>query len=161
MTPEESQFSEIPDDWDRLDDPPIPERDEMDEPLQVGPQEPPVLLLIAAAWGDLVCLLGMSAGLLLALVVCGYSVSVAGLPWLLALAALWWATTCAVLVLVRRGTPGMLLAGVAFADQVPPHRLARVVGAASLLAVLVGIPAILGPRASLLRLASGQPLALA
>ncbi|MCP4900386.1 MAG: hypothetical protein GY906_25755 [bacterium] len=162
MTPEDMQFTEIPKDWDCLDDPPASDTaDTTEDSSAIESQEPPLLLMVAAAWGDLVCLLGMSAGLLLALVVCGYQVSVAGFPWMLAVAALWWGASCAVLVLVKRCTPGMLLAGIAFAHQVAPQRLLKVVGTAALLALLAGIPAILGPRASLLRLASGQSIALA
>jgi hypothetical protein len=161
MTFENTPSSEIPEDWDRLNEPPESEVLEDEEPVDSGIQEPPVLLLVASAWGDLVCLLAMSAGILLALVICGYAVSTASLPWMLALAAAWWACSSAILVLVRRGTPGMLLAGIVFSAQVAPHRLARVVGAATFLAFLAGIPALLGPRASLLRLASGQPLSLA
>ncbi len=161
MTFENSPSPEIPEDWDRLSEPPESEILEDEDSGGDGFQDPPILLLVASAWGDLVCLLAMSAGSLLALVVCGYAVSSASLPWMLALAAAWWACASAILVLVRRGTPGMLLAGVVFSAQVAPHRLAKVVGAASFLALLAGIPALLGPHASLLRLASGQPLTLA
>lgn len=162
MNSEDLRSTEMPHDWDRLAEPPdsiATDEEVLESPVESG--DPPILLLVAAAWGDLVCILAMSAAILGATVVSGYSVSAVSLLWMAALAICWWACSSAILVLIRRGTPGMLLAGVLFEVQVPPHRLSRVVLAASVLALLVGVPAIIGPRSSLLRLASGSPLCLA
>lgn len=128
-------------------------------PEPKAPADPPTLNLVAAAWADLVALLAFVVAELIAVVVAGYDIKLPALPWVVTLALAWWCAAALVLVVVRRGTPGMLMAGVAFRSQVPSSRLAPAVLVALLLVCLLGLPALLGAQRSLLRLATGSPLA--
>ena len=63
-----------------------------------------------------------------------------------ALGAAWWVAAAAAFVVVRQGTPGMLLAGVHFKSRVSPGRLPVVIVIAALCALLGGLPAMVGDR---------------
>lgn len=123
------------------------------------PADPPTLNLVAAAWADLVALLAFVVAVLIAVVVAGYDIKLPALPWVVTLALAWWCAAALVLVVVRRGTPGMLMAGVVFKSRVPSTRLAPAVLVGLLLVCLLGLPALLGAQRSLLCLSTGSPLA--
>lgn len=148
--------SEVPRDWDR-----IRETEEKSEPESPAPDyggddlPPQLLLMFGSAWGDLVSVLAICTSAFLALAMLGYGTHVATVPWALALGTVWWIGAAAALVVVRQATPGMLMAGVAFAEHVPRERLPWVIVAALVLGGSLGVPAFLGARLSPLRLAAG------
>lgn len=102
----------------------------------------------------------MCAGTLLALRIAGHHPTLTTLPWAALLALLWWGAAAAAGVTVRRGTPGMLLAGVAFVRQIRPRRVIGVLAAALALAGCLGLLAVFGAALPLLRSAGGADVAL-
>ncbi len=118
----------------------------------------PVLRLVASAWGDLVAILAVCTLALVAAALAGHPVRLPALPWAAGLAGAWWLAAGAATVLVRHGTPGMLMAGVCFDGQVAPRRVPLVVLAAVAQLVLAGLPACLPVMSSLLARAGGRPL---
>jgi hypothetical protein len=156
MTP---AHDEIPGDWDTLSDrgdvaagPPQPSAPEP------GELAPPVVLLLATAWADLVAMLAVCTGALVAVMVTGQRPALPAFAWAAVLAVLWWAVASVLLVAVRQGTPGMLLAAVRFAAPVPPDRVPWVVAAALLGSLSLGATGLLGARRSPLQAAAGGPL---
>ncbi|MFV2071113.1 MAG: hypothetical protein ACC742_00485 [Thermoanaerobaculales bacterium] len=149
----------MPGDWDALRDrvpepdrqPAVPAADER------GSQPPPVALM-AAAWADLVGILGVCTGALLALLALGERPALVVFPWAAALALVWWGFAAAVLVVVRQGTPGMLLAGVVFKHQVSRSRVPWVLVAALFQIASLGLAGFFGARYSPLRVAAASPL---
>ena len=95
--------------------------------------------MLASSWADLVSLLAICTGALVTVLIMGERPSMPALWWAAALALLWWVVAAAALVLVRQGTPGMLLAGIRFEAPVEPRRVPRV-----LMAALVGGLRVLG-----------------
>jgi len=156
MTP---AHDEIPGDWDTLSDrggvepgpPPSP------EPAP-GELAPPVVLLLATAWADLVTMLAVCTGALVAVMVTGQRPALPAFAWAAVLAVLWWAVAGVLLVAVRQGTPGMLLAAVRFAGPVPPGRVPWVIVAALLGSLSLGATGLLGARRSPLAAAAAAPL---
>lgn len=148
--------NEVPEAWDQIRQPaPDLEMDSVDEAPIRAPLEPSLSSLIGGAWGDLVSILAVCTASFLALAILGYGASAAVVPWALGLGVAWWCAAAAVLLVVRQGTPGMLLSGVVFEDAVPRDRVLWVVLAALALCVTLGIPSLLGAHASPLRLAAG------
>jgi hypothetical protein len=146
--------------WDRLADS-QPDEGSAAARLRRGPPcRPGMLLLLAAALGDLVALVAVCALALLALRALRHFTPLIAFPWSACLALLWWCATATVLVVVRRGTPGMIMAGVGFERSVPQHRVAGVLAVALLLAFCLGLPALLGMASPLLRAAGGVNLGL-
>lgn len=147
----------IPPDWDSL-------ADRSDEPLLTeevstfNDHEPPALTLMAASWADLVGMLAVCTGCLITLMVLGQRPALAAFSWAAALSLLWWICAAAVLVVVRQGTPGMLLAGVRFDDPVGTRRVLRVLAAALFGVVTLGLPGLLGSQHSPLRIAAASEL---
>lgn len=156
MTP---GHDEIPGDWDTLSD-----RGGVEAGLPASPEPapaelaPPVVLLLAAAWADLVTMLAVCTGALVAVMVTGQRPALPAFAWAAALAVLWWAVASVLLVAVRQGTPGMLLAAVRFAGAVPPGRVPGVVAAALLGSLSLGATGLLGARLSPLQAAAATPL---
>jgi hypothetical protein len=147
-----------PEDWDRLADPPAGERPAT--ALRSSHPRPGAVLLLAAALGDLVALVSLCALALLALRVLGHRAPLPAFPWAAALAVLWWSAAATALIVVRRGTPGMLMAGLGFVLPVATRRVAAVLAVALLAACSLGLPALLGVAGPLLRAASGTQLSL-
>lgn len=114
--------------------------------------------VIAGSWGDLAVILGLTAASLVALKLAGHGAPFAAAPWAVAVAVLWWLVAAAVLLTVRRGTPGMMVAGVSFAGAVAPARLPVVLLVALLLALTLGLPSAVGPPGWAMRIAAGTPL---
>ena len=159
-SPEPGPRLEFPANWDVL-------RDGDEAPSEAGPPDngsptapPPILALLAASWGDAVAALAVCTTALASLAADGPAVDPAALPWAAALGVVWWFAAAA-LVVVRQGTPGMLLAGIAFPERVSPARLAGVLAAALLHAALLGLPSLLGPRRSPVAVAAGCPIRIA
>jgi hypothetical protein len=157
--PEDLSFTS---NWDRLRDLPqdgsAPSAGGREPDSEQAP--PPLIILLAAAWGDLVAVLLVCTAGLLALVGFGHRVTLPCLPWAVALAVTWWVAASAVLVVVRRGTPGMLMAGVVFSEAVAPRRVGLVVVVSLVVGLTLGLPALLGARLSPLGAAAGSPLRL-
>lgn len=151
-----------PDDWDHLDEPADgqvvpPEL----EPPAAETDELSTIPVLAASWGDLGAMLTLAAVTLVALRLAGHGAPFAAAPWALGLAVLWWAVSAAALVAVRRGTPGMLMAGVGFEEAVVPQRIPWVVVSALLLAATLGLPSAIGRPGWVLGAAAGTRVATA
>jgi hypothetical protein len=160
-SPEELSF---PVNWDRLNETVDDEEPSPSSPGQAPgehPDKPPIINLVAASLADLVAILAFVVAELLAVRMASYKIGWPALPWVLTLALAWWCVAALMLVVVRRGTPGMLMAGVTFKRQVPPNRLAVILLVALTQICLLGLPALLGPDRSLLRVAGGSPLSSA
>ena len=110
--------------------------------------------------GGLAAILGLSAATLVALKLAGHGAPFTAAPWAVAVAVLWWLVAAAGLLTVRRGTPGMIAAGISFVGAVRPARLPWVLLVALLLAVTLGLPSAVGPSGWALRVAAGTPLAV-
>ena len=159
MSPEPTppRAPEVPDGWDQL--PSL-----ADEPAATAAPGPAagdpgsVIPVIAGSWGDLAVILGLSAATLVALKLAGHGAPFAAAPWAAAVAVLWWLVAAAALLTVRRGTPGMVAAGISFAGAVRPARLPWVLLVALLLAATLGLPSAVGPSGWALRVAAGTPL---
>lgn len=149
------------DGWDRIDhseaDGPGPEPAGRAD-SKADRQDDSTIPLIAGSWGDLALVLGVAAAALVALKISGYGAPFAAVGWALALAVVWWVVATAVLVTVRRATPGMLMAGVRFERDVAPTRVWWVVAVALLLCATLGIPTAVGPRGWALRGAAGSDI---
>ncbi len=127
-------------------------------PVSVAVSSPPTINVLAASWADAVAALGVCTAALVGLTTLGHNGSLAALPWAAALGLAWWIAAAAILVVIRQGTPGMLLAGIVFADPVPPRRLALVIGAAAVSGLLIGLPGLFGARRSPLALAAASTI---
>jgi hypothetical protein len=114
---------------------------------------------MASSWADLVGMLAVCTGGLVAVMALGQRPALAAFGWSAFLALTWWVCSAAVLVVIRHGTPGMLLAGVRFVDPVSPDRVPRVLAAALLGVVTLGLPGLLGSQLSPLRIAAATDLA--
>jgi hypothetical protein len=147
----------FPANWDVIREEPAAETTS-DEAAAEAPATPAILTLLASSWADAVTAAAVCTGGLLVVIGLGHSVSTSTLGWATALGVAWWIAAAAVLVIIRQGTPGMLLAGVVFHDRVPPDRVVVVVAAAAGHALLLGTPGFLGDRRSPLALAAGSRL---
>ncbi len=115
---------------------------------------------LTAAWADLVVISGATTSMVGAVILAGYPLGIRALPWAVGVALVGWGATCGILLRVRRGTPGMLLAGFVFSDEVTGGRLVGTVAAAGFSAFLLGLPVLPGgPETSLLSVASGSCIA--
>jgi hypothetical protein len=148
---------DIPHDWDSLTDRDVG-LETNDNPPSPDDTEPPVLTLMAASWADLVGMLAVCTGGLLAVLALGQRPALAAFGWAAVLALVWWVCAAAALVVVRQGTPGMLLAGVRFGETVPTGRVPRVLAAALLGVLTLGLPGLLGSHLSPLRVAAAVDL---
>lgn len=163
----------IPSDWDRL------ERDTADhippsaevadaspggvapppDPSHRTPEAVDTLTLLASGWAEAATVLAVCTGCLGSLLLVGGSPGLRLLPWAVAAAVGWWVFAASVLVTVRGGTPGMLLAGVTFVRPIRPSRVGWVVAAAGLGGLSLGVVnAVGGPRRSLAAIAAGSSI---
>ncbi len=153
-----SDDAPVPANWDRL-------RDDGTDAEGWSPpppaSAPPRLTLVAAAWGDLVALIAVITVSLVAVLVAGHPVTAAALPWTCALAVAWWLASGCVLLVVRRATPGMIMAGVALRSPLDPRRLPWTLLVALLTAVSGGLLALPGARLSPIALSSGSEIEVA
>lgn len=150
---------EVPENWDEIAD----RGEASDRPgsgasFVAADRGLPIVTLMAASWADLSTILAVCTIALLALLALGETPALPVFPWTVALAFGWWVISASVLLVIRQGTPGMLLAGVAFKEQVRPKRVVAVLTAALVSALALGLPGLLGPGSSPLRLAAGSPL---
>ena len=153
-SPEQRKF---PKNWDVLHGSTLDE-DVPDVPPMDSSGSPPTINLMASSWADAVALLGVCTAALFALNIAGHNTSLAALPWAIALGFTWWLTAAAALIMIRQGTPGMLLAGIVFSDRVAPRRVAVVIVAAAVCSLLLGLPSALGARRSPLAFAAASKL---
>lgn len=156
-----SDIEGIPADWDSLKERSVEPEETPTSPLGVEPEDnrPPILSLMAASWADLVGMLAVCTAALIAVLALGEPPALSVFPWAAGLALAWWAFAACVLVVVRLGTPGMLLAGVVFEQPVPAKRIFWVLAAAIVGVATFGLVGLLGARSSLLRLAGASELA--
>jgi hypothetical protein len=145
---------QIPGDWDALVDRSAGPEATDSKALDADSNDPPVLTLMAVSWADLVAVLAVCTATLLAILALGERPALPAFGWAAGLALVWWLFAAAVLTVVRQGTPGMLLAGVSFADPVPPSRVGWVLGAALVGIGTLGLTGVLGLRGSILRAAA-------
>ncbi len=146
---------EVPEGWDQL-----PNADDESPRIEnVKDDERPIddssIPMIAGSWGDLALVLGLCAAALVALKISGHGAPFAAVGWALALAVLWWLVAAGTLLMVRRATPGMLLAGLRFSETVPPNRIAPVLIVGMVMCATLGLPAALGPMGWPLTAAAG------
>lgn len=147
-----------PDEWDLLS---AVDRDSA-EAADIAPDEDPPAprgvnraTRVAAAWADGVVVAAVTTLLVAAVVAARYPVAAVGLPWAAGTGAVLWLAMGTILVRIRRGTPGMLIAGFVFTDQVAGVRLLLVLCAAAVDAALLGLPSLCsGRRTSLLTVAA-------
>jgi hypothetical protein len=147
---------QMPGDWDALVD-----RSADVGPLHHGPADmdggpPSALTMMASAWADLVGILAVCTAALIAILILGERPAVAAFGWAAALGVVWWAFAAAALVVVRQATPGMLLAGVSFAEPVRPRRVGWVLSAALIGVVTLGLSGVIGGSGALLHAASAS-----
>lgn len=153
---------EIPGNWDVLagaEDEPSPGQSAAAAPKPSGGLSlPPTINLVASFWADGVVVLAVLTATLLGLNAAGHQEVIAAVPFAALLGIAWWLFAAAVLVTVRQGTPGMLLAGIQFADRIAPGRVIAVLVVAALGAVFLGLPGLLSGSRSPLALAGGCAL---
>lgn len=156
---ESTDQRQFPKNWDVLQDSDHPDVVEEDStPISDSPSLPPTINVLASSWADAVSALAVCTAALVGLTGLGHHGTLTALPWAAVLGVVWWTAATAILVVIRLGTPGMLLAGVVFADRVPPRRLPLVIGAAAFSGLLIGLPGLLGARRSVLALAASSRL---
>lgn len=148
----------VPSDWDR-----IAERSAEADPTPApGPSSepvgPPSLAIAASSWGEAVAVLLVCAGALAAVYALGHPVGLTTLAWAAVAAVAWWSLTSTLLLAVRHGTAGMLMAGVAFAAPVSLRRAPAVLAVAAVSALLLGLPGLLGARRHPLTAVAGAAL---
>jgi hypothetical protein len=153
---------EIPNDWDALTDRETEAQPDLhaSPTAESGAVGPPVVTLMAVAWGDLVSMLAVCTAALVAILLLGERPALPAFSWSAGLALVWWFFAGSVLVVVRQGTPGMLLAGVSFENSIVPRRVPCVLSAALLGVATLGLPGLLGNRRSLLRIAAVSDLVM-
>ena len=149
--------------WDQLSE--IDVDDIEPDTVSSSPENPapaghvPWSARLAVAWADLVVVAGLTTAMIGAVILAGYPLSIRALPWAVVVALFGWGAACGIILRVRRGTPGMVLAGLVFADEVAGGRLVLTIAAAGFSALLLGLPVLPGGRAaSLLSVASGSAL---
>ena len=161
MKPDEDSpgLRDFPKNWDVLLGS-TRDEDVVDAPVPTvgSDRSPPTINVLASSWADASSTLGVSTAALFGLNVAGHISSLTALPWAVVLGLMWWLAAATALVAIRQGTPGMLLAGIVFSDRVAPRRVAVVIAAAAVCALLLGLPGLLGARRSPLALAAAAQL---
>lgn len=160
---EDDRQREIPKNWDVLagaeqDDPSPGDAPEPVSGPAGGLALPPTINLVASFWADGVVVLAVLTATLLGLNAAGHREVVTAFPFAAILGLAWWLFSAAVLVTIRQGTPGMLLAGIQFGDRVAPGRVVAVLAVATIGTLFLGLPGLLGAERSPLALAGGRPL---
>lgn len=143
-------------DWDTLVDRRADGGSPSHSKIEPDPSEPPALTVMASAWADLVGILAVCTGALIAILALGERPALPAFGWAAALGVVWWVFAAAVMVVVRQATPGMLLAGVSFAEPVQPRRVGWVLAAALIGVLTIGFSGVIGGRGAALRLAASS-----
>jgi hypothetical protein len=141
-------------DWDTLVDRGATNGPPSNPAMEAEGSEAPVLTLLASAWADLVGILAVCTGALIAILALGERPALPAFGWAAALGVVWWVFAAAILIVVRQATPGMLLAGVSFARPVQPRRVGWVLAAALIGVLTAGLSGVIGGRGASLRLAA-------
>jgi len=150
--------AEAPPEWDHLAERLTGSEDGGLEPSEEERPGARRAALVLAALADLVTMLALCAAVVAALRVAGLETALVAVPWAAAVAVSWWLAAAAALLAVRRGTPGLLIGGLAFSEPVPATRLAPTLAVALLGACLLALPPALGGRRSLLEIAAGTAI---
>jgi hypothetical protein len=159
MASDEPEMLDFPHNWDELH--------ETEDPLNLSSgsihaadpkNEPLVLTLFAATWADIVAIVAVSTTALLVLGLIGHQTTIKAFPWAIGLAFMWWILAATATIIVRRGTPGMLAAGVILSAPIQPKRVPLVLLSALLLCLSFGLLAFLGAGRSPLSYVSGVSL---
>ncbi len=148
----------MPGDWDALAERPSEVGRTRSSPPRHDHDLPPALTVMASAWADLVGILAVCTGALIAILVLGERPALPAFVWAAALGFVWWVFAATVFVVVRQATPGMLLAGMSFSEAVRPQRVVWVLVAALVGVGTFGLSGIIGGRGSALRLAAATDL---
>jgi len=155
----EPEMLDFPHNWDELQ--------ETEDPLNLSSgkiraadpeNEPLVLSLFAATWADIVAIVAVSTASLLVLGMIGHQPTITAFPWAMALALMWWIISATATLIVRRGTPGMLAAGVILAEPIEPKRVPLVLISALVSCAFLGFLAFFGARLSPISYVSGASL---
>lgn len=141
---ESTKRRDIPTNWDVVREVPDDSLEEPTNALKPAVGQPPTINLVAASWADAVSAIGVCTAALVGLNGAGHRAALAALPWAAGLGVAWWLVASIILVAVRQGTPGMLLAGLQFSDRIAPRRVVPVVATAAVSALLFGLPGLLG-----------------
>ena len=158
-----TESNDIPPDWDALSDRGAePAVEDVSAPVveENDSDQPPLITLMAASWADLVGILAVCTAALLAILLMGVRPALPAFGWAAGLAFIWWIFAAGALVVVRNGTPGMLLAGLRFEEPIAPDRVPWVLIAALVGVLTAGLTGLLGNDGSLLRRAGGSDLSL-
>ncbi len=152
-------------DWDRLSEIDL---EGIEEPSPApspsstaGPDTPSISTgaRLAVAWGDLVVSVSLTTLLVGSVFAAGYPVGFNVLPWSAGVGLVGWAAITAILLRVRRQTPGMVLAGLVFSSEVSGSRLFLTLSAAVCGALSLGLAFVPTRRArNLLSAAAGSDL---
>lgn len=151
---------DIPADWDALGDRRTRTRSGPSGAIEPDRSDakPPLITLMATAWADLVGMLAVCTGALIAILILGERPTIPAFAWAAVLAMVWWIFAASVLVVVRQGTPGMLLAGVTFTTSVRPPRVPLVLAAALVGVATFGLLGLVGGQRSILGAAAASDL---
>lgn len=144
----------MPGDWDALVDRPASVDHAQSTPPRHDHHPPPALTVLASAWADLVGILAVCTGALIAILLLGERPALPAFVWAATLGVVWWGFAATALIVVRQATPGMLLAGMSFSEAIRPQRIAWVLVAALVGVGTLGLSGIIGGRGSVLRLAA-------
>ncbi len=150
--------------WDRLSDVDVdniePERADPSVSSPAPTDNVPWSARMAAAWADLVVVAALTTSMIGAVILSGYPLSIRALPWATIVALIGWGAASGIVLRVRRGTPGMMMAGFVFTEEVAGARLGWTIATAAFSALLLGLPVLFGgSETSLLSIASGSSIA--
>lgn len=132
-----SETGAPPEDWDLLQEEPDTDTEGRTPP----PERVDRMAVVAASWGDLVTLVTVVTAALATVLAQGRVVTLGALPWAAALATVWWLSSAGLLLLVRRATPGMLMAGVSLTSAPRGRSLAVALAVAMVGALTIGLAA--------------------
>ena len=154
--------SPLPRDWDLLGSSrPSDEAAGNDVGGRDDRHSPATVSLLFSGIADLVVILAGCAGALAVARGQGLPVTVWALPWGAAAGAVIWCAMAAATVSVRRGTPGMVMMGLAVRDPVTAGRLPQLLVVGLLAAVTLGLPTLLlGRWSRICESVAGSPLEL-
>jgi len=143
MSPERPVHQDrFPKDWDVFLD--LEDRgEEMPPETSPEPDEPLAIPLLTAAFADLVAILVPCTAALIGLRLGGLPVPLAVAPWALGLGAAWWILVAAILLRIRRGTPGLLAANLVYREAPSGPRLVGGLFLGLAAALTLGLPFLL------------------
>jgi len=158
MSDDRLESLNFPANWDRLpeleEDGPEPSP----EPVEPPEKRPGSLSMTAVAWADLVTTLAVCTITLLVLIAAGHSPGIRAIPWAVGIGVVWWVVASSSLLVVRRGSVGMLLAGVVYSEPVSERRLPLILAASIVHAMMFGLAGLIGTGQAPLAAAGGSAI---